>query len=109
MPRRACAPRACISSGTVAEGWDEAQRSNTLGLDTRMAIRLAVTYAIRQAKEVAETIYDAAGTTAVFASSPFERRMRDIHAVALQLQGRKSHFATVGQHLLGLETELGWI
>ena len=95
--------------GTIADGWDEARRNNMLTLDTRMAIRLAVTYAIRQAKEVADTMYDAAGTTAVFASSPFERRMRDIHAVALQLQGRKSHFVTVGQHLLGIETELGWI
>jgi alkylation response protein AidB-like acyl-CoA dehydrogenase len=95
--------------GTVAEAWDEAQRANALTLDTRMAIRLASTYAIRQAKEVGDTAFDAAGTTAVFASGPFERRMRDLHAVALQLQGRKSHFATVGQHLLGLETELGWI
>jgi alkylation response protein AidB-like acyl-CoA dehydrogenase len=93
----------------VADAWGEAQRTNALSLDTRMAVRLAVTYAIRQAKDVADTIYDAAGTTAVFASSPFERRMRDIHAVALQLQGRKSHFATVGQHLMGIETELGWI
>jgi len=95
--------------GTVGEAWDEAQRVNEVSLDTRMAIRLAATYAIRQAKDVAETAFDAAGTTAVFASSPFERRMRDLHAVALQLQGRKSHFQTVGQYLLGLDPELGWI
>ncbi len=95
--------------GTVAAAWDEAQLANALALDTRMAIRLASTYVIRQAKEVADTAFDAAGTTAVFAANPFERRMRDVHAGALQLQGRKSHFATVGQHLLGLETELGWI
>ena len=95
--------------GTITDAWDEAQRANELTLETRMAIRLAVTYAIRQAKEVADTAFDAAGTTAVFAANPFERRMRDLHAVALQLQGRKSHFRTVGQHLLGLETELGWI
>jgi indole-3-acetate monooxygenase len=95
--------------GTVTDAWDEAQRANELTLETRMAIRLAATYAIRQAKEVADTAFDAAGTTAVFAANPFERRMRDLHAVALQLQGRKSHFRTVGQHLLGLETELGWI
>jgi indole-3-acetate monooxygenase len=95
--------------GTVGAAWDEAQRLNALALDTRMAIRLAATYAIRQAKDVADTAYDAAGTSAVFTANPFERRFRDLHAVSQQLQGRKSHFRTVGQHLLGLETELGWI
>lgn len=95
--------------GTVGEAWDEAQRLNELSLESRMAIRLASTYAIRQAKDVADTAYDAAGTSAVFTSSPFERRFRDLHAVAQQLQGRKSHFQTVGQHLLGLDAELGWI
>ena len=87
----------------------DAQRDNELSLDTRMAIRLASTYVIRQAKEIADTAFDAAGTSAVFASSPFERRFRDIHAVAQQLQGRKLHFQTVGQYLLGLDTELGWV
>jgi indole-3-acetate monooxygenase len=95
--------------GTVADAWQEAQRDNDLSLDTRMAIRLASTYAIREAKDVADIAFDAAGTTAIFASGAFERRFRDMHTVAQQMQGRKSHFRTVGQHLLGLETDLGWI
>lgn len=95
--------------GAVADAWHEALRDNGLSLDTRMSIRLASTYAIREAKDVADTAYDAAGTTAIFTSGPFERRFRDIHTVAQQLQGRKSHFRTVGQYLLGLDTDLGWI
>jgi len=47
----------------------------------------------------------AAGTTLVFAANPFERRLRDINSVAQQLQGRRSHFETVGKYLLGLEAE----
>lgn len=93
----------------IEEAWAEAQARNELSLDTRMAIRLASTYAIRQAKEVGDAAFDAAGTSSVFASSPFERRFRDLHTVAQQLQGRKSHFRTVGQYLLGLDAELGWI
>ena len=95
--------------GTLAEAWEEAHRDGEVSLDRRMAIRLAATYAIRQSKEVADTAFDAAGTTAVFVSNAFERRFRDIHTVAQQLQGRKSHYQTVGQYLLGLDSELGWV
>ncbi|HUK61660.1 MAG TPA: acyl-CoA dehydrogenase family protein [Stellaceae bacterium] len=93
----------------VDGAWREALRDNVLTLDARMAIRLASTHAIREAKDVADIAYDAAGTTAIFTANGFERRFRDIHTVAQQLQGRKSHFRTVGQYLLGLETDLGWI
>ena len=35
------------------------------------------------------------------ASSPFERRFRDIHAVGLQMQARKTHLQTWGSWALG--------
>jgi alkylation response protein AidB-like acyl-CoA dehydrogenase len=95
--------------GTLEEAWDEALGTGTVSLDRRMAIRLAATYAIRQAKEVAASAYEAAGTSAVFIANPFERRFRDINTVAQQLQGRKSHYQTVGQYLLGIDAELGWV
>jgi indole-3-acetate monooxygenase len=95
--------------GAVDDAWAEARRDNDLSLDARMAIRLASTHAIREAKDVADIAYDMAGTTAIFTANAFERRFRDIHTVAQQLQGRKSHFRTVGQHLLGLDTDLGWL
>ena len=53
--------------------------------------------------------YHAAGATAIFENNPFERRFRDIHSVAQQLQGRQQHFETVGQHLMGLEADTGWL
>jgi len=74
-----------------------------LSLDHRMAIRQASTYAIHEAREVVAAIYHEAGSTAIFDSQPFERRLRDVNAVSQQLQGRRAHFETVGQHLLGLE------
>jgi indole-3-acetate monooxygenase len=75
----------------------------------RMKIRQASTYAIHQAKEVVDVAYHEAGATAIFDANPFERRFRDIHSVAQQLQGRQQHFETVGQHLMGLETDTGWL
>ena len=70
--------------------------------DQKVAIRLASTFAIHQAKEVADFAWAEAGATAIFESQPFERRFRDIHAVTQQIQGRRTHFETVGQHLMGL-------
>ena len=72
-----------------------------MSLDTLMTIRLAGTHAIHEAKAAADILFDTAGTSAVMASSPFERRFRDIHAVALQMQARKTHFQTWGSWALG--------
>jgi len=90
---------------TVAEVWAEAARTGELTLDRRVAVRLAATHAIGQATEVSEFAYKAAGASAVFEDAPFERRFRDAHAVSQQVQGRLSHFETVGRHLLGLEID----
>jgi len=85
-----------------------AQRGH-LTLDERMTIRLASTFAIHTALEVVDILYQAAGATAIFDVNPFERRFRDIHSVAQQLQGRQQHFETVGQYLMGLEADTGWL
>lgn len=95
--------------GTLGEAWQRVQRGDELPLEQRAAIRLAATYAIRQAKQVADMAYYAAGATAIFASNGFERRFRDLHAVTQQLQGRRSHFEMVGKYLLGLEADLAFL
>jgi alkylation response protein AidB-like acyl-CoA dehydrogenase len=80
-------------------------RDRRLTMDQRMTIRMASTYAIHQATEVVEGAYRTAGTTAIFESNPFERRFRDAYTISQHLQGRATHFETVGKHLLGLEPE----
>ena len=90
---------------TLADTWRAMQRSRTLTLPQRMTIRLAATYAIHQSREVVDIAYHAAGATAIFTHSAFERRFRDMHTVTQQLQGRQTHFETVGQFLLGLEAD----
>ena len=85
------------------------EKRGHITLDERMMIRLASTFAIHTGVEVVDMLYQAAGATAIFNDNPFERRFRDIHSVAQQLQGRQQHFETVGQHLMGLETDTGWL
>jgi len=88
----------------LADIWPEAERGE-LSMDSRMRMRLATTHAIFEAKAVGEAAYDAAGATAVFKSSVFERRFRDLRTLTQQGQGRKSNFAAVGGYLLGLEPD----
>jgi alkylation response protein AidB-like acyl-CoA dehydrogenase len=87
---------------TLREAQDHVAAGAPMTMDDKVAIRLATTFAIHQAKEVADFAWAEAGATAIFDSQPFERRFRDIHAVTQQVQARRSHFETVGQHLLGL-------
>jgi len=72
-------------------------------LEMRIGYRLAATHAIHTAREVGETVYDAAGASAIFNGGAFARRYRDLRTVTQQLNGRKAHYANVGRHLLGLQ------
>jgi alkylation response protein AidB-like acyl-CoA dehydrogenase len=86
---------------TLRDCWRRAEAGLEMTNDERVSIRLASTFAIQTSREVVETIYQEAGSTAIFEDNPFERRFRDMHAVSQQVQGRSAHFEAVGQHLLG--------
>ena len=90
---------------TAENLWQSMSEEPTLSVDQKIEIRLASTWAIQQAAEIANVIYHMIGSTAIFENHPFERRFRDIHSVTQQLQGRQSHFENVGQALLGVETD----
>jgi alkylation response protein AidB-like acyl-CoA dehydrogenase len=66
----------------------------------RVAMRLASTWTIHQAASVVDTAYHMAGATAVFRANTFERRFRDMHAIAQQIQGRNAHFEDAGRSIL---------
>jgi indole-3-acetate monooxygenase len=89
---------------TLRGAYDEASRRGEIGLDRRVALRLASTSATQQAAEVVDACYQAAGATAIFEVNPFERRFRDMHAVAQQSQARPSQLESAGRILLGFET-----
>jgi alkylation response protein AidB-like acyl-CoA dehydrogenase len=91
--------------GTLHEIWEYVAAHGEMTVPHKAQLRLASTWAIQQAREVVDTLYHLAGSVAVFEDSPFERRLRDIHTVAQQSQGRQLHFETVGQLMLGLPAE----
>ena len=64
---------------------------------TRARVRLGCAQAINVAIAVADYVYKAAGVSAIFIGTPFERRFRDIHTLSQQIQSRDAHFEAVGR------------
>jgi alkylation response protein AidB-like acyl-CoA dehydrogenase len=94
---------------SMADAWKELQAGASISVDQRITIRMAATHAIVKAREAVDFAYHAAGATGIFENHPLERRFRDMHAVTQQLQGRMSHFETVGAWMLGAEADLTFV
>ena len=85
---------------TAAEVWRDLERGDRLTEAHRIALRIATTWTIHQSAAVVDTAYHMAGATAVFAANPFERRFRDMHAIAQQIQARDTHYEDAGRAIL---------
>jgi alkylation response protein AidB-like acyl-CoA dehydrogenase len=93
------ATRAYLYS-TAAEVWRDLSQGMAITEAHRIALRIAATWSIHQSAAVVDTAYHMAGATAVFSRNRFERRFRDMHAIAQQIQGRDSHYEDVGKVIL---------
>jgi len=85
---------------TAADVWRDLERGEAITEAHRIALRIAATWTIQQASGVVDTAYRMAGASAIFAANPFERRFRDMHAIAQQLQARDSHFEDAGKAIM---------
>jgi indole-3-acetate monooxygenase len=85
---------------TAAETWRDLERGEPITEQHRIALRIAATWTIHQSASVVDTAYHMAGATAVFAANPFERRFRDMHAIAQQIQARDTHYEDAGKAIL---------
>lgn len=82
--------------------WDQATRGEPFTLRNRAEMRMASTHAMNEARQVADALYNAAGSTAIFESQPFERRFRDINSASQQGQAHQSNYEVIGQVFFGL-------
>ncbi|RQH11170.1 acyl-CoA dehydrogenase family protein [Bradyrhizobium sp. RP6] len=80
--------------------WRDLAATGEFSAAHRSAVRLAATWTIHQSARVVDAAYHMAGATAVFRSHPFERRFRDMHAIAQQIQARDTHYEVVGKAIL---------
>jgi alkylation response protein AidB-like acyl-CoA dehydrogenase len=77
--------------------WDSADDIAPIDTEARIRVRLGCAQAIKSAIETADYVYKAAGVSAIFKGTPFERRFRDMHTLSQQIQSRDAHFEMVGK------------
>ena len=86
----------------VRDIWKSACETGAVTLDQRAALRIATTHGIRLAVKVVDTVYNAAGATAVYESHLIQRYFQDIHVISQHMQARMAVYELVGRYWLGL-------
>ena len=82
---------------TLREVWATADDVDPVTTADRARVRLACTHAIQTSIEVGDWTFKAAGASAIFIGTPFERRFRDLHTLSQQIQSREAHWEAVGK------------
>jgi alkylation response protein AidB-like acyl-CoA dehydrogenase len=90
---------------TAGEIWRDLESGESITESRRIAMRIAATWTIHQSASVVDAAYHMAGATAVFAANPFERRFRDMHAIAQQIQARDTHYEDAGKAILAADLQ----
>jgi alkylation response protein AidB-like acyl-CoA dehydrogenase len=90
--------------------WDEATTQGRVSPDTRRAMALSLSSSFRAAREVAQSMYDLAGPTAVFAAkTPLDRLLRDAITMSEHLLLSDSFLEMVGAGIVGDPPQIGWL
>lgn len=90
--------------------WDEATTHGRVSPDTRRAMALSLSSSFRAAREVAQSMYDLAGPTAVFAAkTPLDRLLRDAITMSEHLLLSDSFLEMVGAGIVGDPPQIGWL
>jgi alkylation response protein AidB-like acyl-CoA dehydrogenase len=85
--------------------WDTVQTGTTVTAEQRGLLRIAATHATAASANVVDRVYTAAGGTAIFASSPLQRCLRDVHAVTQHFFVAPATYEMIGKVLLGVEPD----
>jgi indole-3-acetate monooxygenase len=89
----------------IDEAWAAAQPAKPVSVKLRTGLRLAATHAVRTAADVARSMYDLGGGSAIYEGSPLQRRFRDAHAATAHFQVNPTTWELTGRLLLDQPTE----
>jgi alkylation response protein AidB-like acyl-CoA dehydrogenase len=95
-----CAARALLQQH-AASLWAAAAAGSPLALQQRARVRATAVWATRIAADAVTTAYRAGGGSALYAQSPLQRRLRDVHAVTQHFLVRPDTLTTAGAILAG--------
>ena len=76
-----------------------------MSVELRVGLRLAATHAVRTAADVARGMYDLGGGSAIYETSPLQRRFRDAHTATAHFQVNPATWELAGRLLLEQPTD----
>jgi alkylation response protein AidB-like acyl-CoA dehydrogenase len=93
------AARALYYQG-IATAWHASQGGEGVSVEARNRLRLAATHAVRTSADVVRDMYDLAGGSAIYDSSPLQRRFRDAYTATAHFQVNEASRELPGRILL---------
>jgi len=84
----------------IEAGWQASQDGDGVSVGARNRLRLAATHAVRTAADVVRDMYDLAGGSAIYDSSPLQRRFRDAYTATAHFQVNEASRELPGRILL---------
>jgi indole-3-acetate monooxygenase len=96
-----------LIAAAVGDAWAGACGGAPISVPQRAALRRAATHATETSARVTSDMYALAGGTSVYASSPLQRRHRDVHVATQHALVGPSTWELTGRLELGLETDVG--
>ena len=90
---------------SIGEAWELAVGSGRVDEPRRAGLRLAATHAATAGLQATETAYRLGGGSAVYDSSPLQRRLRDVNAATQHMLVAPATWELTGRQLLGLPTD----
>jgi alkylation response protein AidB-like acyl-CoA dehydrogenase len=85
--------------------WDAAASGGEVPVAERAGLRLAATHAAATASEISHSAFRLGGGTAIYDSSPLQRRFRDASAATAHMLVAPATWELTGRLVLGLETD----
>lgn len=89
----------------VAEHWAIAEHGRAPTQKEAAILRVASTNATHASARAVDLVYEAAGSTSIFESSPMQRCFRDVHAITQHVSTAPQTWQGAGKVLMGLDAD----
>jgi alkylation response protein AidB-like acyl-CoA dehydrogenase len=90
---------------TTRDLWRAAQENGGTSREQQTLLRLAGSHAAVLAAQSVDIVWSIAGASAIFTSSPLERRFRDVHTLTQNIAVSSVHYGGAGQLFLGVDAD----
>lgn len=89
----------------IENAWQASQHADPVPVDLRNRLRLAATHAARTSADVVRTMFDLGGGTAIYDTSPLQRRFRDAFTATAHFQVNEASRELSGRLLMDLPAD----